>query len=127
MGAIISSSSRIAFNMCLAAFWHIARTSRERGPTTSQPASKRRASRSHWPPAFQRNAASASTWAMPIIERLTPKHGRDANRKVFSSSHTQVSYSTALAAYKGKEISVMTNDNARRAALQQLIEDDAVS
>src|SRR5436309_12019271 len=126
MSGIISSSNGIALNTCLVAFWHTARTSRERGPTMPQPASKRRVSRSHWPPAFQRNAVGASTWAMPIIQRLTPKNGWGANRKVFSSSHTPVRCCTALVAYKGKEFSSMTNDNARRSALQQLIEDDAV-
>src|SRR6266581_6434928 len=133
MSGIISSSSGIALNTCLEAFWHIARTSRERVPMTLQAASKRRASRSHWPLAFQRNAAGASTWAMPIIERLTPKHGGGANRRAFSTYHTQVRCCTALVAYKGKpardcrkEISLMTNDDARGSALQQLIEDDAV-
>src|SRR3989442_8731930 len=133
MSGIISSSSGIALNTCLEAFWHIARMSRERVPTTRHSASKRRASRSHWPLAFQRNAVGVSTWAMPIIERLTPKHGRDANRRVFSSYHTQVRCCTALVAYKGKPardcrkaVSSMTNDNAARAPLQHLIEDDAV-
>src|SRR5438093_1609484 len=133
MSGTISSSSGIALNTCLEAFWHTARTLRERVPTMPLAASKRLASRSHWPPAFQRNAVGVSTWAMPIIERLTPKNGWDANRKVFSSYHTQVRCCTALVAYKGKpardcrkEISPMTNDNARRSALQQLIQDDAV-
>src|SRR5438874_4128349 len=126
MSGIISSSSGIVLNICLAAFWHTARTSRERGPTMPPPASKRRASRSRWRPAFQRNAVGASTSAMPIIERLTPKHGKDANRRAYSTSRTPVRCCSALAVYRGKEIEPMTNDKATLSALQQLVEEDAV-
>lgn len=51
-----------------------------------------------WLPAFPMNAAGASTWAMPITGRLTPKHGWAASRKVFSTCHTPGKYFTALLA-----------------------------
>src|SRR5437763_1767718 len=48
MSGIISSSSGIASNMYLEAFWRIARMSRERGRTTRHSASRRRVSRLPW-------------------------------------------------------------------------------
>src|SRR2546422_3612526 len=126
MSGIISSSSGIVLNTCLAAFWHTARTSRERVPTMLPPASKRRASRSRWQPAYQRNAVGASTSAMLITGRLTPQHGKDANRRAYSTSLTPVRCCSALAVYRGKEIEPMTNDKDTLSALQQLVEEDAV-